>query len=800
MTEMTQYGQYGHFDDDRREFVVTDPFPPATWINYLSNRRMVAILSQTGGGTVFHGDALTGRISRYHQYRSVPVNQPGPWVYLREANGALWSPTYEPVRAELTDWKCRHGQGYTIFEASYRGMDAQLRFFVAPDDDVLLCDLRLKNHRRVAAELTVVPYLEFGFLYALEEILYYHWSKGTMKFTYDAKLNAVKYHYVHAYSPRRFPVFVSASRTPSGFECSREAFIGRRGTYATPEQMVSGKLGNHELLSGGLGISAMSFPAKIAPGKSWRLVMSVGAAETWQGADKLIRKYRSVATADKQARKNEQFYEEFHGVLQADVPNADMERFVNTWSPYNCRQTFERTRTISSIHTGMEMGGVRTRDTMQDAEAIAYLRPDWSREVLDLTLAHQHPQGCFPDEFNDRLPVKHKPHTHNRVDNAVWLVFTAHAYVAETGNHAWLRTKLPYLNGPKTTVLNHLWQGLKYIFARQDPHGLVALWHGDWNDEIRLYGDPKGGSVMASQQVVYACRLLAELARIQRQPAVERWCARVIQHLDRVLNSKDVWDGQWYRRLLSPDDSLIPLGSARRPELKLYPNSQSWAIISGTAPSPRGEMGMDAVWKHNAEPYGIRMVWPAATGTPLPPAPLLSKYPGIGENGGVFNQPCAWAIMAEALLGRGDKAFDLYRRCLPSVVCDEVGADLYRNEPYCYSSFILAPPQPEAGRAELPWLTGTAACMYLAATQYILGIRPTPQGLRIDPCIPTTWKGFRARRRYRGALYDIEVRNPNGVSQGVLTLTVNGRRVKGNVLRPATKGATVRVIAVLGTE
>ena len=339
--------------------------------------------------------------------------------------------------------------------------------------------------------------------------------------------------------------------------------------------------------------------------------------------------------------------------------------------------------------------------------------------------------------------------------------------------------------------------GLKYIFRARGRDGLCLLCGGDWNDEIKLYGDPKAQSVMVSQQLAFACRLLDELAGATRQGEASKWCRRVIRHMVRALNTDTVWDGQWYRRLIFPDDRT-PLGSNRRAELKLYPNAQSWAVLSGTATPPRAVSAMDAVWKHASEPYGIRMVWPAATGTPLPPAPLLSKHPGIGENGGVFNQPCAWAIMAETVLGRGDHAFKLYRQCLPPVICDSVGVDRYRNEPYCYSSHLMAPPQPQAGRGDLPWLTGTAACMYMAATQYILGIRPTSRGLQIDPCIPKAWPGFRAQRRFRGVLYDIEIRNPGGMARGVGTLTVEGRTIRGNVVPPIKGKRRIRVIATLG--
>ncbi len=806
MPKQRSFEKYGYFDDKAREFVITNPYPPRPWMNYIGNTRMMAILDEGAGGMVYYGNSATGRITRQHQFRSVPVGQPGPWVYIREKNGTLWSPSFHPCRTELTDWKCRHGMGYTTYEGTYKGLTAELTYFVAQDDDVMLWDLRLRNNRSRPIDVTVTPYAEFSFLYASEEMLNFHWSKGTVKFVYDHKLEAIKYHYAHKYSPRRFPVFFSASRVPDSFTCSRAAFIGRTGTYADPEAMQAGKLGGEELGAGGMGIGAMNFKAKAAPGKSWRVVTVLGATEEWKDSDRLIRKYRKVSAVDQQRRKLNDFFAEYNGVFQAKLPDADMERFVNTWSPYNCRQAFDRMRAASSIHTGCEgddAGGIRTRDTMQDLQAVAHLKPDMVRGVLETTFSYQHPQGCLPDQFDPDLTARQdfKPHTHNRGDNGVWPVFTTYAYVTETGDLAFLKEKIAYYKSEKkVSVFDHLWQGLKYIAARNGKHGLSQLWRGDWNDEIKIYAQEGSESVMTSQQLVFACRLLIDLAEATRRKEPVAWCKRVIKRMTDNLNTDTVWDGKWYRRAIPADDKIIPLGSAKRKELKLYPNAQSWAVISGTATPERGVKGMEAVWKHTAEPFGIKMCWPAATGTPEPPAPLLSKYPGFGENGGVFNQPCAWAMMAEALLGRGDQATELYRRCLPPVVCDTVGVDRYQNEPYCFSSHIVAPPQAATGTAELPWLTGTAACMYMAASQYILGIRPTPTGLRISPSIPKAWKGFKVQRRFRGVLYDIEVRNPSGVSAGIASLTLDGKSINGNTI-PAVKGKQrVKVIATMGKE
>jgi len=516
----------------------------------------------------------------------------------------------------------------------------------------------------------------------------------------------------------------------------------------------------------------------------------------FSASDKLARTYRRLSNVDAQWKKLGAFYDQYLGAFQAELPDADMRRFVNVWNPYGCRHTLEHVRFISAVHTGMEGGGLRTRDSMQDAQAVAHLRPDWARAAIVTTLAHEHPQGCFPDSFNPNVEQDHKPGGNKRCDNAVWPLQATYAYLAETGELAFLDEPVPYYHAHEAPVLEHLWQGLKWIAQHTGERGLPLLFGRDWNDHFWTFHEEGAESVMLAEQMVLACGLLGEIGRAVGRGDVVRWCQRWAKHFTEAVNSDAVWDGAWYRRLLFADDKT-PLGSAARPEAKLYANAQSWAVISRAAPPDRAEQALDAIAEHLTEPYGIRMLWPPYTGIPLPPAPLTSNAPGVGENGGIFMQPNAWAVWAEAELGRGDRAFGYYRRTLPPVACETVGVERYLNEPYCYSSHLMAPPDGRAGTACLSWLTGTTACMYIAATQYILGLRPTLAGLRIRPCVPAAWKGYRVRRRFRGAVHDIEVRNPDGRQHGLRELRVGGEEIDGDVVPPPAGRRRVKVLATM---
>ncbi len=787
---------YGYFDDAAREYVITDPFPPAPWINYLSNGHLCTIISQKGGGMTFLDSSVEQRFTRYHQDRGVPQDRPGHYLYLREQDGTIWSPTFDPTRTPLDEWECRHGMGYTTFCASYRGVTARLRFFVPPDDNVLLWELALENHRQGRADLLVTPYVEFGFLQAMREVRYWHWCRYHNTFTYDPKLSAIRYYYGTPEALKNMSVFLSGSGTPAGFDCSRDAFLGRGGREDAPESLLAGKLTGSELPGGGHGCGALGYRVRMKPGQRKRLCFALGGAETWQQAGRLIRKYRKEESVDRAFGRLGRAWNRYLDVTRVEVPDPAMQSFVNIWNPYNCRAALERARWISAVHTGMG-GGLTSRDSMQDAQSIAHLHPAWARDRIRVVLGYQCPDGRFWRSFD---PVTGSaPEAEDiRSDNGVWSILTTHAYLAETGDFDFLKVSVAYYGGKPASVFDHLYHALTYIYEHVGKNGLPLLYDMDWNDSLYLFAEEGAESVMLAQQLVYACGLLGEIAEKHGKPKVMRWCERVRKELTATLNSGRVWDGQWYRRLLY-SGRRTPLGSARRREGKLFLNTQAWAVIAQVASQQRGETCMDRVHEHLATPYGLQLLWPAYTGIPEPEDPLVSNRPGVGENAGIFNHAFAWGIMAEALLGRGDRAFQYYRNALPNVLSEKVGSERYLNEPYAWSSHIIGPPDERAGQALLSWLSGTTTWMYVAATQYILGIRPTLDGLLINPGIPAEWATFTVRRRYRGTLYIITVRNPDHVNRGVQRVFVNGVEQASNLLS-GTDRRRVRVEVILGKD
>ncbi|MEI8342979.1 MAG: hypothetical protein WCH43_15760, partial [Verrucomicrobiota bacterium] len=420
--------QYGHFDDANKEFVVTSHFPPVPWINFLTNENFTAIISQSAGGAAFYREASTGRLTKYNQARSTPIDRPGFYFYLREADGTLWSPGFEPVRTPLDRWFCRHGLGYTIFESEYRGLSVTLTFFVPRGENVLLWNAQVKNNRSERVDISAVSYVEFSCLTASREPIYWQWSRFYTSTTFDPTLDAVKYDY-HVFEEHpKLKVLFSSSRKTSGFDCDRSSFLGRTGTLEAPESLVKGRLANRELPGGGFPIGALENRIELEPGESTELVLSLGCGFTWEEAESIARKYKEPAAAKQELEAVKEHWNGFVDVFQTELPDVDLQRMINLWNPYNCSISFNRKKSMTAFTTGMEKGGVQSRDSSQDSMPLVSLSTDTARERLLLIYRYQMPSGEFYSTFD---PDAGKPADFYAVrsDNGVWPVFTTHAYV-----------------------------------------------------------------------------------------------------------------------------------------------------------------------------------------------------------------------------------------------------------------------------------------------------------------------------------------------------------------------------------
>jgi len=776
-----------HFDDGQRAVVFHRHALPAPWINYLSNGTLHAFVSQAGGGFCWWRSPVIYRLTRYRHY-NLPIDSPGFYVYIREPDGTTWSPSFRPCETPLDTWEARHQPGRTTFTARRGDIEASLALFVAPDHDAMVWDLRLKNHGLRAVALDVFGYVELSQLIWLKEVTFGYYNKWMVRVDHDADLDAVLYLNHLEDQPRmdRSPlVYFASTRLSASFSGNRDLFCGPYRDERRPVAVERGQCENSSL-RGGEGCAALQVKAPLAAGGEERLAFFLGATPgvlknlpgAIAAAHETLRQLRAPGAVQEQSDKVDAWWREHLDVMQCAIPDADAQRQINTWNPVQSVHTGRYSRSISSAATGLR--GIGFRDTCQDMLAIAYRKPQWAKEMLLYQLALQFEDG---HTANQSWPEENRPAEESpRSDNHLWLPLLVSAVVSETGDLGLLDAPVPFLAPDLVskvglaTVWEHLMRVTAFTESHLGAHGLPLILLSDWNDHIGTFArEGRGETLMAAQQYVYALRLMLALAEACGDRAsaeklgglLEKQCATIRAH---------GWDGQWWRRAY--DDDGRPVGTSSDTYGRVWLNTQSWAVLGQVDGRDRLVRGMDAVRQWLDTDYGLRLLAPGFPTWPEVDRPAVKGLPpGCAENGGVFCHANTWAIIAEAMLGRAENAWKYYRQLIPHITLQTVGLERYQAEPYAYVSTVFGPENVRHGWANVAQVTGTAAWMDVAATQYLLGVRPEPAGLRIDPCIPADWRSFEVSRTFRGCRLRIEVDNRAGVEKGVAALVVDGRAV-----------------------
>jgi cellobiose phosphorylase len=772
--------------------VITRPDTPAPWINYLMGKDVNAIVSQTAGGLAFYKEPAMGRLTRY-RFNGLPVDSPGFYLYIQDGE-STWNPSFRPTGTPVDRFECRHGLGYTRFDSEKNGIRAEVTYLVPPDDNVLLWSVRLTNTGRSPRRLKLTTYMELSLHEYIKDALWYLVCGNQWRLTFDRKVNGIKSKYFAFQSTFEGQCIFASTEPVRAFEMDRDQFIGFGRTEANPIALERG-LRNSEVPDGGRhACGALQNAITLASGQTRHVLYRYAVSDKFAESARLLARYQTEKDVDRALARIAKFWDAALGSAQVRTPDKAANQMLNTWLPYNIRVTFRLGRSVSARHTGTA-GALRYRDSMQDAMPAPQLFPDVARERIERILQTMYADGhCAMGVNPETLKPSPDEHALNRSDAAVWGVFTVYQYLAETGDVKFLDRVLPYLDKDKGSVFDHLLRSLKFIAEHTGKDGLPLLFTVDWNDFLQIFTVSYTGcqSVMVAQQFIYATRLLTEMAdHLGRRSEVES-LRKASDRFSRVLESKTCWDGAWYRRLIG--DNLV-MGSKQNRDAKIFLNTQSWAVIAGTLDRKRVIRAMDSAFRRLNTEFGLRIFTPAFWTMPDGKTRVPTNTPGAGENGGIFVHANMWAIMAEAMLGRGDRAWQYFSQVLPP---NQSGRDpdRYVNEPYAFTSWIYGPDHERYGTAQLSWLTGGTAWMYLIGMEYILGVRPTLAGLRIDPCIPTRWKRYSVARRWRGTLYDITVENPAGVSKGDVELHVDGTLVEGNLLPPADR-THVKVRAVL---
>ncbi|MEM1508414.1 MAG: hypothetical protein QW291_02940 [Thermofilaceae archaeon] len=813
--------QYGYFDDQAREYVITRPDIPTPWINYLGQENYFAMISNTAGGYSFYRDARYRRITRY-RYNSVPADQPGRYVYMRDAEtGEYWSPTWQPVKRTLDSYECRHGLGYSKISSTFRGIESQITYFVPLKQTLEVWRLKVVNKRSRPAELQLFSYVEFCLWDALDDMTNFqrNFSIGEV----EVEGNVI-YHKTGYRERRNHFAFFACSEDLAGFDTSREAFLGPYRGLENPIVVEEGKPRN-SIAHGWAVIGSHHLTLQLDSDESREVVFLLGYAENPPGekfavpnvvnkthVKRVISEFLQLSRLNEALKELNQFWDSLLSSIQVDTPDVHVDRMVNIWNQYQCMATFNLSRSASLYESGISRG-IGFRDSNQDILGFVHMIPDRARErILDLA-ATQLPDGGAYHQYQPLTKRGNREIGSGFNDDPLWLVLSVAVYIKETGDFSILDEKVVYDNTPGTEqpLYEHLERAFKYILSRLGPHGLPLIGHADWNDCLNLNcmstvpeesfqtaPDRTDGrtaeSVFIAGLFTLTAKEMASIAeRVGKTDDAEKYRRLADEMAKRVLEHG--WDGEWFLRAYDAFGNKV--GSKECEEGRIYIEPQGICIMAGIGlEDGRAIKALDSVRKYLATPHGIVLHQPAYTRYYVHLGEISSYPPGYKENASVFCHTNPWIMIAETIVGRGDYAFDYYKRICPSV--REAISHIHRCEPYVYAQMIAGPDAPTYGEAKNSWLTGTAAWNFVAATQWILGIRPGYDGLVVDPCIPKEWSGFKVTRVFRGAKYIIEVRNDEHVNHGVKQVFVDGRPIEGNVLPVFSDEATHHVLVLMG--
>jgi cellobiose phosphorylase len=809
---------YGFFDDPAREYVITTPLTPYPWINYLGCEDFFGLISNTAGGYCFYRDALLRRLARY-RYNGVPLDSGGRCFYLRDG-GELWSPAWKPVRAQLDSFECRHGLGYTRIRSVRKGLAAELLFFVPLGVNAEVQQVTLENRSRQARAVGLFSLVEFCLWNALDDQTNFQRNLNTGEVEVEGP---VIYHRTEYRERRNHYAFYSASEPVAGLDTDRDAFLGPGNGFEAPQAVTSGRSGN-SLAQGWAPIGSHHLELRLAPGERRAFVFVLGYAENepddkWEApgrlrkdlARQIVRRFATGQDVEQAfAQLGEHWREQLSG-FRLEGADPRLERMVNTWNQYQCLVTFNLGRSASLFESGIGRG-LGFRDTNQDLLGILHQVPQRARRRILEAAATQKEDGSAYHQYQ---PLTRRGNTNiggGFNDDPLWLILSVSAYLKETGDWAVLEEQVPFDHDPARagSLFEHLRRAFLHVTANLGPHGLPLIGRADWNDCLNLNSfscnpdEPfqvaavKDGrvaeSVLIAGMFVLIGREFEELCRRTDRTELAEEARAAIRSMERAVLEHG-WDGEWFLRAY--DDEGRPVGSRGNEEGRIYIEPQGFcamAEIGRERDYPR--RALDAVRRHLDCEQGLALLWPAYTRYRLELGEISSYPPGYKENGGVFCHNNPWVMIGEARLGRGERAFEYYRKICPAFLQEASG--LHKTEPYVYAQMIAGREAARPGEAKNSWLTGTAAWNFVAVSQWILGVRPEHDGLRVDPCVPPEWEGFTAERAFRGSRYRIVVRNPRHVSRGVAELRVDGRPVAGSLVPLGPGGGTHLVEAVLG--
>ncbi|MCB8983983.1 MAG: N,N'-diacetylchitobiose phosphorylase [Ardenticatenaceae bacterium] len=796
--------QYGYFDDNAKEYVITRPDTPQSWSNYLGSTEYGAVITNNAGGYGFYKSGARGRFLRL-RFNSVPMDQPGRYFYLRDNDsGDYWSASWQPVGKPLEQYEstCRHGTAYTTISARYAGIHSEATYFVPLGQTFEYWRLKVTNESDRPRHLSAFTYCEFTNQWnTQQDQVNLQYSLFIVKGEMADGLLRIAIHDNLTPEPgsaqadddvmQSWLALVGAPL--AGYDTSREAFLGLYGGYHNPLVVEQGQCTNSHAY-GDNACGALQSDLTLQPGESRELLVMLGIGDARRAGQRAVAEFGSLERAAAELDKLKDNWHAKLGSLTVQTPDEALNHTINVWGLYNCLITFAWSRAASLVYNG-ERDGLGFRDSVQDILGVAAAIPDEARARLELLLTGQLANGGAIPVIK---PFEHRPGHESpppdeeyRSDDCLWFFNAVPAFVAETGDFDFYNKVLPYADTGEATVFGHLRRALEFNLERNGRNNLPCGLSADWNDCLRLgyYGE----SLFVAFQLRLGLTVYAEIAERLGQPEEAAWALAHRERLDADIQA-NTWDGDWFIWAITEDGTVY--GTKEYEEGQVYLNTQVWAVISGAATPEQAEKCMQTVNEKLATPFGLMLCAPPLVKTSIEVMRAVVFNPGIKENAGIFNHTQGWGVMAECMLGHGDLAYEYYRAAMPAAYND--CAEIREMEPYVQGQTTYSIYSPRPGNTRTAWLTGAAAWAYYSATQYILGLRPEVDGLRIDPCIPHDWPGFSATRRFRGRTIEVEVKNPYGVCRGVQSLTLNGERLDGNLVPAERLQGHNRVEVVLG--
>lgn len=810
--------KFGYFDDIQREYVIERPDTPYPWINYLGNENFLSLISNTSGGYCFYRDARLLRLTRY-RYNSVPTDAGGRYFYLCDG-GCVWNPGWAPVKAKLDHYRCRHGLGYTVLESEKNGLASRQLSFVPIGADCEVHRLTLKNKSSKSKQIKLFSFVEFCLWNAYDDMTNFQRNYNTG----EVEIQGSAIYHKTEYRERRNHYAVFSVNVPiQGFDTDRESFLGLYNGFDHPDAVFRGKASN-SVASGWAPIGSHYIEVTLEPDEEKSYIFVLGYCENpedrkWEApgvinkepAKKLLSRFQTSGQVDTAFNELREYWNNLLSRFRLQSEDSKLDRMVSIWNQYQCMVTFNMSRSASYFESGIGRG-MGFRDSTQDLLGFVHLIPSRARSrVLDIA-ATQMEDGSAYHQYQPLTKRGNMEVGGGFNDDPLWLIFGVTAYLKETGDWSILDESVPFDNDQSKSVplLEHLRRSFGHVLSNLGPHGLPLIGRADWNDCLNLncfsktpgesfqtVENREGGvaeSVFIAGMFVYIAPSYAEILRRVGYANEAESVLESAKEMEQAV-IRYGWDGDWYLRAYDALGGKV--GSAECDEGKLFIEPQGFCAMAGIGKDigfPK--RALDSVKEHLDTKYGIVLNWPSYTSYRLNLGEISSYPPGYKENGGIFCHNNPWISIAETMLGRGDRAFEVYRKTCPAYLEDI--SEIHRTEPYVYAQMIAGRDAPRFGEAKNSWLTGTAAWTFYDVSQFILGIRPQFDGLEIDPCIPSAWKGFTVTRHFRGADYVIEVQNPNGVEKGIKSLTMDGKAVKGNILAACNDGKKHHVCAVMG--